>query len=691
MERSTLEELIKMLNVKNISNKIFFWGMLMFAFSPTSLLSQDPPTEFQFEQSTLQAFYFFNSVLDIQGNPIESTDWVAAFKGELCVGARQWNVDDCGGLCDVPAMGEDGEDWTSGYMVSGDLPTFKIYDSSENMYYDAIPSQSNPWSNFGFLMADELNVAIFGCTDESAENYNPDATVDDGSCDFGLPILFQFEQSTLQAFYFTYEAYDIYGESLASNDWIGAFNGDVCVGARKWDLSLCQGGVCDIPVMGNDGSEQTQGYMQQGGIPTFKIYDASEDSYFAAIPSQNYTWSNFNMQFINEIVATEIEYLSIPLHKDNNLISFYTLPSESSLISVMDDIQSSVLAVIGEGTSAQFIVDQGGWVGSLTQFNTSSGYWLYMGDSVDTLDIEGVGIDPNKQYDLHLGLNLISFPVPGSVGISEGIPDDIEDLVPYIISEAVATAQINGEWVGSLVSFDGAHGYWFNVDEPITFQYDLETLDALSRQKSVYSSKADNPFKFSQSAIQSFYFIDVGEIEEARFGDWVLAYHNELLVGSRQWMGKHIDVPVMGHDGRWNTIGYPQIGDEIEFKLYSEILETEFTLSVGINQYIPNQVQIVESVSIVKANIPKDYYLSAAYPNPFNPETMVKMYIPKESNINLDVYDVNGRHVETLLNGHYEAGEYDISWKASEFPSGIYFITLLMENEVHTTKVVLMK
>lgn len=314
-----------------------------------------------------------------------------------------------------------------------------------------------------------------------------------------------------------------------------------------------------------------------------------------------------------------------------------------------------------------------------------------MGDSVDTLDIEGVGIDPNKQYDLHVGLNLISFPVPGSVGISEGIPDDIEDLVPYIISEAVATAQINGEWVGSLVSFDGAHGYWFNVDEPITFQYDLETLDALSRQKSVYSSKADNPFKFSQSAIQSFYFIDVGEIEEARFGDWVLAYHNELLVGSRQWMGKHIDVPVMGHDGRWNTIGYPQIGDEIEFKLYSEILETEFPLSVGINQYIPNQVQIVESVSIVKANIPKDYYLSAAYPNPFNPETMVKMYIPKESNINLDVYDVNGRYVETLLNGHYEAGEYDISWKASEFPSGIYFITLLMENEVHTTKVVLMK
>ncbi|MBC8311710.1 MAG: T9SS type A sorting domain-containing protein [Candidatus Marinimicrobia bacterium] len=649
------------------------------------------PELFQFEQSTLQAFYFFNSVLDLQGNPIEPTDWVAAFKGDLCVGARQWNLDDCGGLCDVPVMGEDGEDWTTGYMVSGDLPSFKIYDSSEDIYFDAIPSQSNPWSNFGFLMADELNVAVFGCMDESAENYNSAATVDDGTCDFGLPLLFQFEQSTLQAFYFTYEAYDIYGESLEENDWVGAFNGDICVGARKWDLSLCQGGVCDIPVMGNDGSEQTQGYMQQGGIPTFKIYDASEGSYFAAVPSQNYAWSNFNMQFIDEIVATEIDYLSIPLHKDNNLVSFYILPSETSLISVMDDIQSNVLGVIGEAISSQYMVDEGGWVGSLTQFDTYSGYWIYMGDSVDTLDIEGVGIDPNKEYDLHEGLNLISFPVPGSVGISEGIPDEVEDLVPYIISEAVATAQINGEWVGSLDRFEGAHGYWFNVDEPFTFQYDLETLDVLSRQQPTYSSKVETPFEFSQSEVQSFYFIDIGVIEDAQFGDWILAYHNDVLVGSRQWMGKHIDVPVMGYDGKWNTIGYPQLGDNIEFKLYSESLKTELPLSVGIEQYIPNHVQIVESVSISLENIPTEFYLSAAYPNPFNPETMIKMNIPQTSNINVDVYDANGRHVDALISGTYKAGQYDITWMASEFPSGIYFITLSMQNEIHTTKVVLMK
>ena len=129
---------------------------ILFSLFLSLSMGQDPPEEFQFNQSTLQAFYFFNSVLDLSGNTLEPTDWVAAFKGEICVGARQWDIDNCGGLCDVPVMGEDGEALTSGYMVNSDIPTFKIYDSSENMYYDAIPSLSNPWSNFGFLMADEL-------------------------------------------------------------------------------------------------------------------------------------------------------------------------------------------------------------------------------------------------------------------------------------------------------------------------------------------------------------------------------------------------------------------------------------------------------------------------------------------------------------------------------------------------------
>ncbi len=654
------------------------------------LIAQDPPSEFQFEQSTLQAFYFFNDVYDIQGNSLETDDWVAAFKGDVCVGARQWDLVTCGGMCDVPAMGNDGADWTAEYMVNGDIPTFKIYDASENEYFDANPSEQFGWENFGFLMATSLQAVNYGCTDEDANNYDPTATADDGTCDYGLPSLFHFDQSTLQAFYFVYDAYDINGDPLQPNDWVAAFNGEICVGARQWDLNLCQGGICDIPVMGDDGADWTQGYMTQGEIPTFKIYDASEDRYFDAIPSQDYPWANFSLPMIDEIRATEYDHISIPLHKDNNLISFYTLPQDNQLESLMGDIQETVLGVIGEAESSQYLPDEfGGWVGSLTELNTYGGYWIYMGESLDTLDIAGLGIDDEKVYDLHQGLNLISFPVPGQVEISAGIPNELEDQIPYIIGESVATAQVNGQWVGSLNQFQGLKGYWFNVDVEMQFSYDLTELETLSR-KHIDVSYTDSFFQFNQSSVQSFYFVDVSHLDNIDYSDWIVAYHNDVVIGSRQWHGEIIDIPVMGYDGNLNTAGYPSFGDEIKFEV--QTINNSFELKTPITTFVPNDLMIIESASIqIENTIPNSISIERIYPNPFNPQTTIEIHLAQDAHVEVEVYNVDGSFVETLNSKKLNAGLNSIYWNASHLPSGVYFIRSTSQGVELTQKVILLK
>jgi len=95
------------------------------------------------------------------------------------------------------------------------------------------------------------------------------------------PELFQFNQSTLQAAYF-FTNVNLNGIPVEPEDWVGVFNGDICVGARQWDTSQCGSGVCEVMVMGYDSwnSEGTAGYCSSGDIPTFKIYNASEDTYF---------------------------------------------------------------------------------------------------------------------------------------------------------------------------------------------------------------------------------------------------------------------------------------------------------------------------------------------------------------------------------------------------------------------------
>ena len=133
--------------------------MCIMLFSFQWIYGQDSPAEFSFNQSTLQAFYFFNTVT-INAVVIESNDWVAAFNGDVCVGARQWDVSNCGGgVCDIPAMGDDGSSLTSGYMQPGEVPSFKVFSSSSNTIFNVLPSYViDPWSINNFVLNDRLDV-----------------------------------------------------------------------------------------------------------------------------------------------------------------------------------------------------------------------------------------------------------------------------------------------------------------------------------------------------------------------------------------------------------------------------------------------------------------------------------------------------------------------------------------------------
>ena len=106
-----------------------------------------------FNQSMLQAFYFFSSVT-LDGILIDSNDWVIAVNNSIVVGSAKWDTSLCGaGLCDVPAMGDDGSENTSGYMQTGDVPSFFVYENSSGTYYPAFPSEPvDSWSINGLSM-----------------------------------------------------------------------------------------------------------------------------------------------------------------------------------------------------------------------------------------------------------------------------------------------------------------------------------------------------------------------------------------------------------------------------------------------------------------------------------------------------------------------------------------------------------
>jgi len=93
----------------------------------------------------------------------------------------------------------------------------------------------------------------------------------------------------------------------------------------------------------------------------------------------------------------------------------------------------------------------------------------------------------------------------------------------------------------------------------------------------------------------------------------------------------------------------------------------------------------------VTYDVPAEFVLNQNYPNPFNPATTISYFVPKESFVSLKVYDFLGREVTTLVNEMKSTGSYELSFDASNLPSGTYFCTLNTDGYSKTTKMLLLK
>ena len=70
-------------------------------------------------------------------------------------------------------------------------------------------------------------------------------------------------------------------------------------------------------------------------------------------------------------------------------------------------------------------------------------------------------------------------------------------------------------------------------------------------------------YEYNQSTMQSFYYVK--EVPMAELGDWIIAYNDDVVVGTREWAGSMTDVPVMGYDGDEYCLCYIQQDDCPEF------------------------------------------------------------------------------------------------------------------------------
>ncbi len=150
-------------------------------------------------------------------------------------------------------------------------------------------------------------------------------------------------------------------------------------------------------------------------------------------------------------------------------------------------------------------------------------------------------------------------------------------------------------------------------------------------------------------------------------------------------------VPPRSPSGQYTFVGYigtyPAVIEDSSFFHFTKGAAN----GVGNGSFNPDGWTSEGGFEIFRETPPGQFILSSAFPNPFNPVTTIRFELPQAARVTLDVYDVNGRCVATLVEGYRHGGSYEAAFDASDLASGVYVYHLTAGEYTATGKMVLMK
>jgi hypothetical protein len=369
-------------------------------------------------------------------------------------------------------------------------------------------------------------------------------------------------------------------------------------------------------------------------------------------------------------------------------------------------------------------------------FNFSPGhaFWIFSKNPFSiSQNASTVRLDTGDCYSisLHGGWNLISDPFEKSISWS---------AVQALNRVTQPIYSFNGSY-GISTSFDPYTGYYFYNDRnlpslrvpyvysataaskavgPLTkvssVQNDVLRLVLSSKQLEALPLTVGFDPTVSDSLNKLNVFAPPDNFDDLRIqvvdqnvrGDW-----KDLYADFRSEIGKgqSFDVQVKNLTGHTVTVRASLTSSFENYRVYLVDngthtfydLKTTDSISVaGTYKYKSYALLIgdgnfIDSVRAVYA--PKTFRLYQNYPNPFNPTTIIRYEIPKKAQVTLQVYNVLGELVRTLVNEVEQPGYYEVGFNASGLASGVYFCRIMVDginpgssmNYTHVNKMMLLK
>ena len=506
---------------------------------------------------------------------------------------------------------------------------------------------------------------------------------------------------------------------LGAGDEIAVYDGDLCVGAGYLESGIEPPFFSIVASRVDEGGDG----FTEGNEIFFRIWDVEE-----GVETEMVMATYVDMQgnpidppvfaalgdAVVELVGITSVTQVISLTAGWNIFSTVVEPDNADMLNVMQSlIDAGILVKVIDETGASVIEFLGNWINGIGDISTEEGYYIKVSSNVD-LVIEGPPAETPADIPLAAGWNIFGYPIAdpqdGLYAVQPLI--DADALVKVIDETGASIIEFLGNWINSIGNFEAGEGYYIKVtentiltlDEPT---YSLPVTDGIA--KIPHSDHFDQVFSGNPFKPMTFYITDATiDGLSLEVGDEVAIYDGDRCVGARTienyddlnrgnfWIATSQD------DGTSN--GFTD-GSEIACRIWDRSSDIEFDI-VEIN-FVNGAGEIVDSplfnglgtafAGVNALMVPDDFELAQNYPNPFNPTTTIEFALPGDSQVVLNVYNIQGQLVATLVDGMTNAGYHSVVWDGrdmfgSAVSSGVYFYRISGENGwTNVKKMILLK
>ena len=360
---------------------------------------------------------------------------------------------------------------------------------------------------------------------------------------------------------------------------------------------------------------------------------------------------------------------------------------------LLDHIEWKVYPNPGE-TELYYDLQNDVWINDDHVFTSPQGYKVQMSSTTPVeLPISGFIESAGQPIYLHANYdNWVGYFLPDSK-LATGLLDSIES--DYITVQAQKWALIReyGAWLGDVKeTLNYGDMVVINLwDDVPNFRWGNEVPSS-----EAYAAPQVETFTYEERADYIPVFI---EYTPANEGEEIGMYVDGVCKGAKVCGDSltQINAYVIAEDGSVET-------GEVEFVITDGSRSFDSYSTYGLLEHR----QLVQPEGHIDLSDGKSYYhisfndgdadetpswpmALGAYPNPFNPETTIRYSVPQTGEVNITVYNVRGQKVATLQNGQQSAGEHELTWNASDQPSGVYLLRLQAAGQSKTSKVLLLK